>query len=150
MIDIWTGFGRFKATNHWLTDQVRTVTKTGWFSYFEGLEVHQQLYRQTHQQTPCIVNETINTGKPETPYQTLHGNGLCYTNIQTQTLAQKEKTNTDTVRRITSEMKTTLPYLRNQHWRTVKSKNEKVNDLLTNIPTNDITDKTIWYTQEEN
>ena len=39
-----------------------------------------------------------------------------------------------------SEKKTTLPSLRNQDWRTVKSETEKVNDLLTNIPTNDITE----------
>ena len=39
-----------------------------------------------------------------------------------------------------SEKKTTLPSLRNQDWRTVKSETETVNDLLSNIPTNDITD----------
>ena len=39
-----------------------------------------------------------------------------------------------------SEKKTTLPSLRNQNWRTAKSETEKVNDLLTNIPTNDITE----------
>ena len=35
-----------------------------------------------------------------------------------------------------SKKKTTLPSHKNQDWRTVKSENEKVNDLLTNIPTN--------------
>ena len=38
------------------------------------------------------------------------------------------------------EKKTTLFYLRNQDWRTVKSEIEKANDLLTNIQTNDITE----------
>ena len=37
------------------------------------------------------------------------------------------------------EKKTTLPSLRNQDWWTVKSETEKVNDLLNNIPTNNIT-----------
>ena len=37
------------------------------------------------------------------------------------------------------EKKITLPSLRNQDWRTVKTEIEKVNDLLTNIPTNDTT-----------
>ena len=37
-----------------------------------------------------------------------------------------------------SEKKTTLPFLRDQEWKTVKSETEKVNDLLTYIPTNDI------------
>ena len=39
-----------------------------------------------------------------------------------------------------SEKKTTLPSLRNQDGRTVKAETEKVNDLLTNILTNDITE----------
>ena len=39
-----------------------------------------------------------------------------------------------------SEKKTTLPSLRNQDWRTIKFETEKVNDLLTNIPTNEITE----------
>ena len=39
-----------------------------------------------------------------------------------------------------SEKKTTLLSPRNQNWRTVKSKTEKVIDLLTNISTNKITE----------
>ena len=39
-----------------------------------------------------------------------------------------------------SEKKTTLPSIRNQDWRIVRSQTEKVNDSLTNIPTNDITE----------
>ena len=35
-----------------------------------------------------------------------------------------------------SKKKTTLPSLMNQGWRTVKPENKKVDDLLTNIPTN--------------
>ena len=54
-----------------------------------------------------------------------------------QTLTQEEKTNIDTIRRIISEKKTLLPSLRNQDRRTVKFEIEKVNDLLTNIPTNE-------------
>ena len=57
---------------------------------------------------------------------------------------KREKTNIDAIRGIISEKKTTLPSLRNQDWRTVKSKTEKVNDLLTNIPTNDITELNDW------
>ena len=50
------------------------------------------------------------------------------------------KINVDIIKRIMSEKKTTLPSLRNKDWRTVKSETEKVNDLLTNILTNDITE----------
>ena len=96
--------------------------------------------RQTHQQTSSTVTETINTGKPETPNQTLHDNDSCTANTQTQTLTQEEKTNVDNITRITSEKKTIWPSLGNQDWRIVKSETEKVNDLLTNISTNDITE----------
>ena len=51
--------------------------------------------------------------------------------MQTQT--QEEKI-VYTIRRIMSEKKTTLPSL----WNQVKSETEKVNDLLTNSPINDI------------
>ena len=39
-----------------------------------------------------------------------------------------------------SEKKTTLPSLSNQDLETVKFETEKVDDFLTNIPTNDITE----------
>ena len=41
-------------------------------------------------------------------------------------------------RLIFNEKKITLPSFRKQDWRTDKSETEKVNDLLINIPTNDI------------
>ena len=37
-----------------------------------------------------------------------------------------------------SENKTTLPSLRNQDWKTVKTENEKINELLTNMSMNNI------------
>ena len=80
MIEIWTEFGWFKITNQRFADQVRTIKKNGWFSNLEILEIHQQIYRQTHQQTLNTVTETLNTGKPETPNQTLHDNDPYTTN----------------------------------------------------------------------
>ena len=97
MIEIWTEFGRFKTTNQRLADQVRTITKNGWFSYLEILEIHQQIYRQTHQQTPNVVTETLNTGKPETPKQkqTLNDNDQHTANTKAQTLTQEGKMNVE-------------------------------------------------------
>ena len=48
--------------------------------------------------------------------------------------------NNNIIKRIRSEKKTTLPSLRKQDWRTVKSDTAKVNDKLTNITINDIID----------
>ena len=33
-------FGRFQTTNQRCVDQVRTITKNGWFSDFDILEIH--------------------------------------------------------------------------------------------------------------
>ena len=114
MIEIWSEFSRFKATIQRLTDQVRTITKNCWFSDVQILEIYEQIYRQTHQETPNTVTETLNTGKSENPNQTLHDNDPYTANTQTQTLTQKEKMNVDTIKRIMSEKKTILPSLRNQ------------------------------------
>ena len=65
---------------------------------------------------------------------------MAHANTQRKKLTQEEKTNIDAIRRIMPEMKTTLPSLRNQDWITVKSETKKVNELLTNIPTNAITE----------
>ena len=53
-----------------------------------------------------------------------------------KTLNQEEKMNIDIIKRIISKKKTTLPSLRNKDWRKVTFETKKVNDLLTNIPTN--------------
>ena len=55
-------------------------------------------------------------------------------------MTQEEKTDIDTIRRIISEKKTISPFLRNQNKRIFRSETEKVNDLLINSPTNNITE----------
>ena len=85
MIENWTKFGRVKATNQ------RTITKNGWFSDLEILEIHQQI-KGKHQQTPATVTETMNTGKPETPNQILHDNDTMHrkhTNANTDSRGKK-------------------------------------------------------------
>ena len=37
MIEIWTEFGSFKATNQRFANQVRKITKNGWLSDIEIL-----------------------------------------------------------------------------------------------------------------
>ena len=83
MIEIWTEFDRFKATNKRFADEVRTIAKNGWFSDLEIQEIHQQIYTQIHQQTHNTVTERLNTGKPENPNQTLHHNDPYTANTQT-------------------------------------------------------------------
>ena len=44
------------------------------------------------------------------------------------------------MKRIKSEKKNAMTSLRNQNWKAVKAETEKIKDLLTNIPTNNITE----------
>ena len=113
MIEFWAESIRFK-TSQKLADLIRKIRKNGLFSDLEILEMHQNIYSQTHQQTPNTVTLTLNTGKPKT----LHDNGLYTANTQTQTLKQ-EKNNVDMIKRIMSEKKARLHSRRNQDWRTV-------------------------------
>ena len=85
IIEIWAKFGRFKVRNQRLDDQVRTIKNNGLFSDLKILEIHQQIYRQTHQQTPYTETEILNTGKPETPNQILHDNDPFTVNTNTNT-----------------------------------------------------------------
>ena len=48
--------------------------------------------------------------------------------------------NEEILKRILSEKKIVLPSLRNQDWKTVKAETVKINDLITNIPNNNITE----------
>ena len=89
MIEIWIEFGRFKIIKR-PTDQVRTIIKNDLFSDLEILETHQQIYSQTHQQAPNTETKTLNTGKPETPNQTLYDNDWYTTKTQTQHWPKKK------------------------------------------------------------
>ena len=96
---------------------------------------------KTYQQTPNTVTETLNTGKTETPNQTLIDYEQYTVNTKTQTLPQEWKINVEIMKRIMLVKKTTLSSLGNQDWRTVKSET-KMNILLTNIPTSNIAETT--------
>ena len=98
--------------------------------------------KQKYQLAPNTVTEALNTEKAETPNQNqmLNDNDWNTANTTTQTLTQEEKINVEVMKRIMSEKKTTLSSLRSKDWGTVKSETEKVNDLLKNIPTKNITE----------
>ena len=93
MIEYWAEFTRFMTTNKRLADQFKTISKNGWFSDLEILDIHQQIYRQKQKRTPNILTETFNTEKPETFNQTLHDNDRYTANTQAKTLSQKQQMN---------------------------------------------------------
>ena len=62
-----------------------------------------------------------------------------HTNHTEQTLTQEEMI-TENLKRIMSEKKTRLPSIRNQDWKTIKTETEKINELLTYISTNNLTE----------
>ena len=57
-----------------------------------------------------------------------------------QTLTQEQKINLGNLKKIMNEQKTTLPSLRNIEWRPIKMETKKINQVLTYIPTKNITE----------
>ena len=60
--------------------------------------------------------------------------------ITKQILTQEDKMNVDLMKKIMTENKTTLPSPKTQDWEKIQAKKQKVNELLTNIPTGNITE----------
>ena len=74
--------------------------------------------------------------KMETPHnQTTHNH-----NNTEQTLTQEQKVNLENLKRIMNREKTTLSSLKNIEWRTVKTKTNKINQVLSYISTKNITE----------
>ena len=145
MFEIWQECSTFQTTSQRLADQVRTITKKGWFSDLELLEIHQKPLKQNYYAVPDtpsgVEDEQSNEKEPQTsakenttfPNDTLSNN-------QEETLPQEQKVNLENVKRIINSEKTILLSLRNIEWKTLKIETNKINHILPYIPTNDITE----------
>ena len=144
-MEIWQELSIFQTTSQRLADQVRTIMKKGWFSELEIIEIHQKINDQERRNTlpdTAHINKWktahpkwTNFGKwkphPRKHYPTKQPN----TNTRTKVNFKKFKEN------FKQWKKPTLPSLRNIEWRIVKAETNKVNPVLTYIPTNNITFK---------
>ena len=137
---IWQELSNFQTTSQRLAHQVRTIMKKSRFSELEMIEIHKKINDQERRNTHQIsINKNSSSKmnqirKMETPTQpnTTQQNNLELT--QEQNLILKYLT------RILNSEKTTLPSLRNIKWRIVKTETNKVNQVLTYISTNNITE----------
>ena len=117
--------------------------KKGWFSELEIIEIHQKINDQERRNT---LPDTLNINKQKQPTQneptSENGNPTQQNTTQQNNLVltQEQKLILKNLRRILNSEKTTLPSLRNIEWRIVKAKTNKVSQVLTSIPTNNITD----------
>ena len=147
MIAIWQELSNFQTTSQRLADQVRTIMKKGWFSELEIIEIHQKINDQErgnntlpgisniNKQKQPIQNEppTSENGNPTQPNTTQQNN-------LELTLTQEQKLVLRNLKRILNSEKTTLLSLRNIEWRIVKAETNKVNQVLTCISTNNLTE----------
>ena len=143
-MEIWQKLSIFQTTSQRLADQVRTIMKKGWFSELEIIEIHQKINdqdrRNTLPDTPNInkqkqpIQKWTNFGKWKPHTTKLHPTKH-YTTKQPSTNT-RTKVNFKNLKRILNSEKTTLPSLRNIEWRIVKAETNKVNQVLTYIPTN--------------
>ena len=93
MVEIWQECSTFQTTSQRLADQVRTITKKGWFSDLELLEIHQKTLKQNYKtvlDTPSgIKQKQSNEKEPQTSANkntTLPNDTL--SNNQEETLSQ--------------------------------------------------------------
>ena len=146
MMEIWQEFSNFQTTSQRLADQVRTIMKKGWFSDLEIIEIHQKINDQERRNTlagtsninkqkQSIQNEppTSENGNPTQPNTTQQNN-------LELTLTQEQKLILRNLKKILNSEKITLASLRNIEWRIVKAETNKVNQVLTYISTNNITE----------
>ena len=144
MFEIWQDCSTFQTASQRSADQVWTITKKGWFSDIELLEIHKKTLNQNYNavpDTPCGVKQKQSNEKEQqisaNENTTLPDNTL--PNNQDETLSQEQKVNLENVKRIMNSEKTILPSLRNVEWKTLKKEMNKINHILPYIPTNNIT-----------
>ena len=143
MMEIWQELAIFQTTSQRFADQVRTIMKKGWFSELEIIEIHQNINDQERRNT---LPDTPNINKQKQPIQneptSENGNHAQQNTTQQNklVLTQEQKLILKKLKRILNSEKTTLPSLRNIEWRIVKAEKNKVNQVLTYIPTSNITD----------
>ena len=70
MFEIWQECSTFQKTSQRLADQVRTITKKGWFSDLELLEIHQKTLKQNYNAVPdtlsCVKQKQSNEKEQQT------------------------------------------------------------------------------------
>ena len=143
MMEIWQELSIFQTTSQRLADQVRTIMMKGWFSELEIVEIHQKINDQERRNT---LPDTPNINKQKQPTQNKptseNGNPtqLNTTQQNNRVRTQEQMLILKNVKRILNSEKTTLPSLRNIEWRIVKAETNKLNQVLTYIPTNSLTD----------
>ena len=111
MFEIWQECSTFQTTSQRLADQVRTITKKGWFSDLELLEIQQKTLKQNYNTVPDkpsdVKQKQSNEKEPQTSANentTLPNDTL--SNNQEETLSQEQKVNLENVKRIMNSEKT--------------------------------------------
>ena len=120
---------------------IRTIIKKGWFSDLEIIEIQQKI---NDQQVNNKLPDTSNINKEKQPNRNeptiLENRNPTKPNNPEQTLSQEQKLNLGNLKRILNSENTTKPSLRNIEWGIVKTETNKMNQVRTNISTNNITD----------
>ena len=145
MMEVWQELSNFQTTIQRLADQIRTIMKKGWFSELEIIEIHQELNDQERRNTTLSGTSNINKQKQCIQYEprtSKNGNPTRPNTTQQNNLEliQEQKLILKDLKIILNSQKSTLPSSRNIEWRIVKAEKNKVNQVLTYISTNNITE----------
>ena len=130
MLQIWNDNNNFNTTSQRLADQARMILNKKFFSDLEIIEISGQ------------ENQGIQTYQETTKQNNQHaGNqNLAQPTLKTQELTPEQRMDIELVQQIMADEKSKLPSLRNIEWKKVKKETEKINKILMNIPTNNITE----------
>ena len=146
-MEIWQELSNFQTTSQRLTDQVWRIIKNGWFSDLKIFEIYQKINAQ--QITENTLPGTSNINKQNQPIrkEPLYSENENSTQLNSaqpnkpeQTQLQEQKLNLENLKRIMNSEKITLPSLRNIEMGIVRAETNKVNQVLTYISTNNITE----------
>ena len=97
------------------------ILKKGLLTDFEILEICGQVNIKIYEQDPRARIEKPNTNKQEPPYQNETQNtknrNTSHPRTTKQMLTQDDKINVESIKKIMTEKKTTLPSLMNYYWK---------------------------------
>ena len=105
MIEIWQEYSNFQTISQRLADQVRTITKNGWFSDLKIIEIQQKINDQHGNNTlpdPSNINKQKQPNRNELPTSE-NGNptqpNTAQPNNPKQTLTQEQKLNRENLKK---------------------------------------------------
>ena len=119
------------------------ILQKGLFSDLVILEIYKQVNQEEYGQDSSTRIETLNTKRQEHNWNAKNTDkrSIVHPSNTKHKLTQEDQMNIELIKKIMTGKKTTSASFRSQDWKKVKVEFKKVNESLTNIPTDNITER---------